>query len=156
MNKKIVQIETDHPLENFLGIESRSTLMEHTERVDDEDSAVSVSPVYDNVDTELDERISEIQKEALDAHDLIRDKMETTPDPRAIARLGEVDNQYLSTALHALALKAKIKTDKDKNASKAGSNNKKIDINTAIFMDRNEILKSVKESGLGTIIEGEK
>ncbi len=151
MNKKLVTVQTDHPLEDFLGIEKNSTLVSHTER---EDQEIVVSEMYDEKDYEIEEQITEIQKEALDAHDAIRDKMDRDTDPRYLARLGEVDNQYLGTALSAIAMKAKIKAEKDKLANKKNnpSGPNKI-INNTVIMDRNEMLRHALSGN--TIIDGD-
>lgn len=151
MSKKIVTVQTDHPLEDFLGIENNSTLITHTER---EDQEIVVSEMYDEKDCDIEEQITEIQKEALDAHDAIREKMDRDTDPRYLARLGEVDNQYLGTALNAIAMKAKIKAEKDKLANKKNnpSGPNKI-INNTVIMDRNEMLRHALNGN--TIIDGD-
>lgn len=151
MSKKIVTVQTDHPLEDFLGIENNSTLITHTER---EDKEMVVSEMYDEKDCDIEEQITEIQKEALDAHDAIREKMDRDTDPRYLARLGEVDNQYLGTALNAIAMKAKIKAEKDKLANKKNnpSGPNKI-INNTVIMDRNEMLRHALNGN--TIIDGD-
>lgn len=151
MNKKIVTVQTDHPLEEFLGIEANSTLLTHTERVK-EDGVVSI--LYDDKDCEIEEQISEIQREALDAHDALREKMDRDTDPKYLARLGEVDNQYLGTALNAIAMKAKIKAEKDKLLNKKnnpGGPNKVV--NNTVIMDRNEMLRNMINGNL--IIDGD-
>jgi len=151
MSKKIVTVQTDHPLEDFLGIENNSTLITHTER---EQQEIVVSDLYDDKDCDIEEQITEIQKEALDAHDAIREKMDRDTDPRYLARLGEVDNQYLGTALNAIAMKAKIKAEKDKLANKKNnpSGPNKI-INNTVIMDRNEMLRHALNGS--TIIDGD-
>jgi hypothetical protein len=151
MNKKNVTIQTDHPLESFLGIEDNSTLMTHTER---QQQDLVVSDLYDDKDCDIEEQISEIQREALDAHDALREKMDSGTDPKYLARLGEVDNQYLGTALSAIAMKAKIKAEKDKLANKKNnpSGPNKI-VNNTVIMDRNEMLKNMMNGN--TIIDGD-
>lgn len=151
MNKKSVTIQTDHPLESFLGIEDNSTLMTHTER---QQQDLVVSDLYDDKDSDIEEQISEIQREALDAHDALREKMDSGTDPKYLARLGEVDNQYLGTALSAIAMKAKIKAEKDKLANKKNnpSGPNKI-VNNTVIMDRNEMLKNMMNGT--TIIDGD-
>ncbi len=151
MAKKQVTVATDHPMEEFLGIESNSTLMTHTEREDEQ----SVSHVtYDDKDVEIEDELSEIKKEALNAFDMLRDEMDRVGDPRQKARLGEVSNQILGTALSAIQQKMKIKQEKDKLAkkqSKPGGANKIV--NNNVFMDRNAMLEQLKSGAI--IIDGD-
>lgn len=150
MDKKIVKVVTDHPLEEFFGIQDNSTIMEHTERYDQE---LVVSNLYDEKDCELEKEFSEIQREALDAHDAIRERMDRDTDPKYLARLGEVDNQYLGTALNAIALKAKLKNEKDKLTKVKNNNGPNKIVNNTVIMDRNEMLRHMMNGG--TIIDGD-
>jgi hypothetical protein len=146
MAKKIVTVATDHPMEEFLGIQDNSTLMTHTER-EHEQQIVHIT--YDNKDLEIEDELTQIKREALDTFDQLRDQMDTVTDPRQKARLGEVSNQLLNTAISAVERKMKIKIEKDKLAKKqpkAGLN--KI-VNNNVFMDRNAMLEQLKN---GTIL----
>lgn len=150
MAKKQVTVATDHPMEEFLGIENNSTMMTHTEREDDHHV---VHVAYDDKDMEIEDELSEIKKEALNAFDALRDEMDRVGDPRQKARLGEVSNQILATALSAIQHKMKIKQEKDKLAkkqSKPGSN--KI-VNNNVFMDRNTMLEQLRNGAV--IIDGD-
>jgi hypothetical protein len=151
MTKKNVTIATDHPMEDFLGIPKNSTMMTHTEREEDQ----SIVPIeYDDKDIEIESELSEIKKEALNAFDSLRDEMDRVSDPRQKARLGEVSNQILSTALNAIQHKIKIKQEKDKlsnKQSKSGGGNKII--NNNVFMDRNTMLERLKNGDI--IIDGD-
>lgn len=151
MAKKQVTVATDHPMEEFLGIENNSTLMTHTER---EDEPQLDHIAYDDKDMEIESELSEIKKEALNAFDMLQDEMDRVGDPRQKARLGEVSNQILSTALSAINHKMKLKQEKDKLArkqTKPGGASKIV--NNNVFMDRNAMLEQLKSGAI--IIDGD-
>jgi Zn-dependent M32 family carboxypeptidase len=139
--KKIQTVKTvEHPLEEFLDIERNSTqVIVNSRELDD-----SVIPIeYDEKDVELENEISEIQKEALGTYDALREQMDTITDSRQKARLAEVGNQLLGTALAAAEKKLKMKQEKEKNNKTSKSTNKVVN-NTLIVGDRNDILKQVR------------
>jgi len=141
----------DHPLEELLNIESGSTEMVAFERVPDE----TVQTIeYDDKDTQLEEELTEIQREALETFDALRDQMDSTTDNRQKARLAEVANQLLSTSLDAVKQKLKTKAEKDKLAKqKVTQAPSKVITNNTVIMDRNEALRQALAGNL--IIDGD-
>lgn len=148
--KKQVEVAVSHPLETFLDIEENSTIMTYTERVEDE--AVS-SIEYDDKDKEIESELTEIKKEALNAFDALIDEMHSVSDPRQKARLGEVSNQVLGTALAAVQQKMKIKQEKDKNSKRSRLPPGGKNIQNNIFMDRNEMLRKIADGSI--LIDGD-
>lgn len=141
--KKVQTVKNvSHPLENFLDIEENSTQVIVSSREPSENTIFSIE--YDDKDIELEKQISEIQKEALGAFDALREQMDAITDSRQKARLGEVGNQLLATALSAVDKKLKIKQEKEKNNKNSKMSNKIVN-NTLITLDRNEVLKRVNQ-----------
>jgi len=133
--KKII---TTHPLEDFFNMESGTTeIVKHERRTE-----ISKPEEYDNKDSEIETDFQEIYDKAISGYENLTEQTEDI-EPRYVARVAEVALQHLNTALSAAALKSKLKEHKDKLELKKtiGDGGK----GNTIVVDRNELLKAIKE-----------
>ncbi|WAX21697.1 hypothetical protein [Stenotrophomonas phage RAS14] len=151
--EKIKQLGS-HPLEDILGIESNSTEIVKFER----NTELQPYEHFDDKDTELENQYQEIADLAITAYKNLEQTMETA-EPKFMARLTEVGQQSLNTALSALNARAKMKEAKDKALAKAAqASSKGNTTNQAVFiLDRNQALQMVKQqmAEVEEVIEGE-
>lgn len=140
--KKEKQIE--HPLESVLGIEQGTTIVEYTEVLP---TPITTSPIYDDKDQEIEEKLEEVYAIALSNIASLSDEIERV-DGRYKARVGEVTASMLNIALGSVREKRELKQHKDKisiDSLKAGTPN--TIHNNLVVADRNEILRIMKEAG---------
>lgn len=131
-----------HPIEDVLGIEPGTTVME---AVEDMNFPMVVDPVYDDKDVEIENQFQDVYVEAKTTFTTLTDDLEVM-DPRFRARTAEVAVQFLNTALLAAKEKLNQKQNKDKIAvdlSQVGP--KTIHQNLNIIADRNQILRAMLE-----------
>lgn len=128
------EIETTHPMEEVLDIESNTTLMERPKA---EPSEIIVTEDYDKKDIEIEQQLEDVYKAAMVQFEITCEESEKV-EGRYKARNGEVAIQALNTALAAVRTKAEVKSSKDKVKTK--SNPKTLNQNLVIA-DRNELLK---------------
>lgn len=128
----------EHPLEDFLGIPSGSTMVVKEER----ETTLVTPETYDNKDEEIEGTFQEVYDKAMDGFDRLQDEMDGG-DERFKARLGEVSVQHLNVALDAAKQKARLKEHKDKLESKIKNSGPKT-VNNNIIVDRNELLRALQ------------
>jgi len=140
MKTKTNNVETtiDHPLEDIFDIERHTTVISKTETT----TEIEVSEIYDDKDREIESQLLNIHDLALDAFTDISSEVETV-EGKYKARLAEVANQSLNTALNAIKEQATVKQNKDKNNIAKGKLGNKTVNNNLIVADRNDILKSI-------------
>jgi len=135
---KEIEVSIDHPLEELFDIESGTTLMPRTEKT----TELTVAEEYDDKDTEIEEQFQEVYDHAIAAFEDCSSDVEVV-EGKYKARMMEVANQSLSTALAAAKEKANMKQNKDKNAIAKGKLGAKTVNNTLIVADRNQLLKTL-------------
>ncbi|MEM2159525.1 MAG: hypothetical protein QXN55_01070 [Candidatus Nitrosotenuis sp.] len=149
------------PLEETFNIEPGSTrALQNVLDEDDDQPMVAMSgattnevaPYQDDAeDKEITEKIETIYNAAMDAFDAQTQLVEIV-EPRYSARNAEVANQYLNTALNAMALRSRNKSDKRKSAAfiPYAQNNQ----TNIVMASRNDLLKMIKDRK-ETIIDNE-
>lgn len=137
--KTVIETKTvEHPLEELFNIESGTT-----EIVVEQVQTAELVPVetYDDKDREIEGQFQEVYDAAMTSFaDQAGLLMQS--DPKYSARNMEVANAFLNTALAAAKEKAALKLGKEKNISQAGPKT----VNNNLIMDRNELLKMLKDS----------
>jgi len=134
---KEVEVAIDHPLEELFEIESGTTLMPHTERTTD----LIAAEEYDQKDTEIEDQFQEVYDAAFAAFEDCASEVEIV-EGKYKARMMEVANQSLNTALAAVKEKSMSKQHKDKLAVAKGKLGGKTVNNNLVIADRNQLLKS--------------
>jgi len=127
------------PLEETFEVEpyvTQGNVMEY----DEKDNIVGES--YDEKDKSLDEEFNNVYVKALDAYSSLSEELEFV-EGKYKARVGEVSNQFLNTALNAAKEKANLKGHKDnlvmKETNKTTNNN--------LFVgNHEELLKLLKDT----------
>lgn len=133
--KDKIQKMISHPLEEFFDIEEHTTEIVRHERKTTPKEYIE----FDDKDAELEDSYQEIIDSAMSGFDNLRDMIDTA-DTKFAARLAEVGNQYLNTALAAASKKTQLKENKDKLVlRKTGPANKTT--NNILVLDRNEALR---------------
>ena len=136
---KITEIveTTDHPLEDFFGIEPNST-----EVVRKEVKTELIKPAeYDEKDIELEEGYQTIYDEAMTYQVTIKENLEDI-DPKYAARNVEVAGQMLMIALNAMKERADLKKHKDKLVNSPKGN---MTTNQTIVIDTNSLINQLKK-----------
>lgn len=140
-DKKITKEKLiSHPMEDVLGIEPGSTLIEYEETPPTE--LVKIRE-YDAKDNEIEDQLQNVYDRAMDAFDEQSGEAELV-DGKFKARNAEVAAQFLNTALAAVNAKSGMKKHKDKlevaktNAAKPGT------VNNNLIVDRNDILRALQ------------
>ena len=150
---QIVEVETEHQLEEIFDIEAGSTLVETQKSSTD----MVVAEEYDGKDDEIEGQFQEVYDAAMDAYEGSTGPEMQDIEPKYRARNMEVSVQYLNTALNAAKHKADLKAHKDKisvaaKSAKAGSRT----VNNNLIVDRNELLKQIMGRGEEKpVIDGE-
>jgi len=139
---KEVEIVINHPLEDVFDIEEGTTLVTRTEQT----TELVVADEYDGKDIEIEDQLQVIVDLALASYEDLSVEFETT-EGKYKARIGEVANQTLTTALNAVKEKANMKLHKDKLEVSKGKSGAKTINNNLIVADRNEILKRLLDNG---------
>ena len=135
--KKTVTTKT-HPLETMFNIEPNTTEVVKSETVGE---ALPHSD-YDAKDSEIDTEYQEIINKAVDGFESLMEIAEDA-DPKYAARMMEVANQFLNTALSGAAKKADHKHHKDKLTQKVKPNKT---INNTLVINRNDLLAQLSNT----------
>lgn len=135
--QKTIEKTVQHPLEEHFNIEPCTTVETTTER---ETELIELN-TYDEKDVEIEETYQEIFDKALTAYDRLQDEMEDA-EAKYLARLSEVSNGLLNTALSSAQAKAKLKEHKDKLSTKKGSGGGKT-VNNTLVISREELLQTL-------------
>ncbi len=132
------EIAITHPLEDVFDIEAGTTLIEHTTKTTElvEDTS------YDEKDVEIEDQFQEVYDSALAAFEDMADEVEKV-EGKYKARMMEVANQSLNTALAAAKEKSHTKQHKDKLSVMKGKMGSNTTNNNLIVADRNELLKAL-------------
>lgn len=127
-----------HPMEEVLGIEKGSTIIEYNDLL----PAVPVlMPTYDEKDEEIEGKIEEIYAFAMAKVATVADQIDLV-EGKYRARLGEVTANMLNVALGAVREKRELKQHKDKIAveqTEAGT--PRSVTNNNVILTRNELLE---------------
>lgn len=97
-------------------------------------------PEKDEEDVAIDEKIDTVYTAAIDAFNTQTSYMEVI-EPRYAARNAEVAANYLSIALNAASVRAKVKGDRKKSAQFVPFSNNKT--NGAVVASREDIMKMI-------------
>lgn len=137
--KKQITKQVSNPLEEFFNLEPNTTVATHTER----ETELTVAQEYDEKDQEIESSFQEVYDKAQDLADKLADEMESV-EGKYVARLAEVTNALLSTALEAANKKARMKEHKDKLTKKPikGSPNT---VNNTLIINREDLLQKIKD-----------
>lgn len=129
-----------HPLEDALGIEPCSTIVEYQEFIP---ADVVEMPNYDEKDNEIEDKLEEIYTLAIGNVSAISDEMDRV-EGKYKARIGEVTATMLNVALGAVKQKADLKAHKDKMSADSKSAGTPHTVNqNLVVADRNEILRAL-------------
>ncbi len=128
----------EHPLEEVFNITNNTTEIQYTEKT----SELVSTDEYDDKDVEIEEQFQEVYDHALSAFEDMSAEVEIV-EGKYKARMMEVANQSLNTALAAAKEKSNTKQAKDKNAIAKGKLGAKTVNNNLIVADRNELLKTL-------------
>lgn len=127
-----------HPLEDALGIEPCTTIVEYEEYIQ---ADIVLMPTYDEKDNEIESKLEEIYTVAMSGVAAISDEMEKV-EGKYKARIGEVTATMLNVALGAVKQKADLKMHKDKTVIDGKSAGTPHTLNqNLVLADRNELLK---------------
>ena len=135
--KKVITV-TDHPLEDFFGIESNST---EVVKIEQKTDAIKIE--------DFDDKDDENERLLLDIHDLAiseyKNQIEAVEDSdlKYASRGREVANQLLQTALQSIKEKVELKKHKDK-INKTDKSNKTA--TTTVIMDTNALIAELRKS----------
>lgn len=136
--KQTIEVQTEHPLEEILNIESGTTVAEHTMQ----STELVVIEGYDEKDRELEDQFQEIADAALSMYEDMAEDI-TSIEPKYRSRSQEVALMYLSTALSSIRDKAGMKKHKDKLQVQTKAAATPGTLNQTMIMDRNELLKAL-------------
>ena len=128
-----------HPLEDVFGIESGTTEVT-VETV--QSGELTIIDSYDGKDREIEGQFQEVYDAAMTSF-ADQAGLLLQSEPKYRTRNMEVANAFLTTALAAAKEKAVLKLGKEKIAKDSGPKT----VNNNLIMDRNELLKMLKDSG---------
>jgi len=138
-----------HPMENELGLDFGTTIMEYKEIIPE----IPVDmPQYDEKDDEIELKLEEIYGLALGTMSMVSDEIERV-EGRYKSGLAETSTQLLNVALGAVREKSLLKQHKDKlvvannKLTQKGLGNN-VTNNNLIVANRNEILKAIADGNL--------
>jgi len=140
MSGKKITKTIDHPMEEFLDIESGTTEVEVYQR----EGEIIKSEDYDEKDSEIDEQYQEIYDSAMEGYDLLSEEIDKV-EGKYKARIGEVSVQHLNVALNAASHKAKMKQHKDKLESKDKTPSTVTNHNTLVVSDRDALMDQLRK-----------
>lgn len=130
----------NHPLEDALGIEPCSTIVEYQEFIP---ADIVEMPNYDEKDKEIEFKLEEIYTLAIGNVSAISDEMDRV-EGKYKARIGEVTATMLNVALGAVKQKADLKAHKDKiSVEKASAKTPHTLNQNLVVADRNDILRAL-------------
>lgn len=139
-----------HPMEDVLGIEPGTTVMEqHTFEIEPVQESSVVD--YDEKDIDIEEKLDDIYNLALNQVAVINDQMELI-EGRYRAGLAENSAQMLNVALGAMRERSLLKQHKDKLQIATDKINikrgdKNITNNNLIVTSQNDLLKMLRDGG---------
>jgi hypothetical protein len=129
-----------HPLEETFDI---APVVNDYDVIEYEQKDIIIGHSYDEKDTSLDGEFDTVFQKAIHAYDSMSEEMEIV-EGKYKARVGEVSNQFLSTALNAAKEKMNLKQHKDKLVVKeAGSG---VTNNNLFVGSHEELLKVLQEA----------
>jgi hypothetical protein len=134
----------NHPLESVFGMNSGTMTfgLDSSQEVMPYPEPIAPVPITDDAEDEaIAQDISKIFDSAMAAFDNQTELSEIV-EPRFAARNAEVANGFLSTALQAVSLKAKIKNEKRKGQTFAPVTSNTT--NNVISCDRNTLLEMIR------------
>lgn len=129
----------EHPLEETLGIQPGTTVVEYREGVP---APIVQMETYDAKDNEIEEKLEEIYTLAMEQADMIGMETERV-EGKYKARMGEVQATMLNVALGAVREKSALKIHKDKlkpGATPGTINNTQVNV---VAASQSEILEMV-------------
>ena len=140
MSEKVIKEKTiEHPMEQVLGIEAGTTIVEYKESLPTE---LSDHHEYDEKDNEIEEQYQEVYDKAMDAFDAQSDIVDTV-EGKFAARNAEVAVQFLNAALNAAKEKGGLKQHKDKLEIAKQTGGGPTTVNNNLVIDRNDLLRSI-------------
>lgn len=148
---KIIKKEefSSHPMEDVLGIESGTTIVEQ--------HSIEIEPIkpssivdYDEKDDDIEQRLMDIYDLALNQAAVINDQLEII-EGRYKAGLAENSAQMLNVALGAMKERSMLKRHKDTlqislDRLDLKRTEKNITNNNLVVADRNAIMRMLKDS----------
>ena len=144
----------NHPLENVFNMDSGtmdfSVFSDSQEMMSQPDIQAPIPYVEDEEDLEIKEDIKRVFTTAMEAY-ANQAELSEIVEPRFAARNAEVAGSFLTTALNAISLKAKIKENKIKRSSGLPIAGPNISNSNVIVADRNSILEMIKQKKEGII-----
>ena len=139
-DEKVIKERTiEHPMEEVLGIETGSTIVEYQESLPTE---LTDHEEYDEKDAEIEGQFQEVYDKAMDAFDAQSDIVDTVEGKYA-ARNAEVAVQFLNAALNAAKEKGGLKQHKDKLDVAKQNAGKPNHLHQNVIMDRNEMIRLI-------------
>lgn len=136
------EVNINHPMEDVLGIEPGSTTVTEFAMIPQE---LVEHGDYDAKDNEIEGQIQEVYELAVQAFHQQMGTFATTED-RNRPRNMEVANAFLQTALQAVSAKTTLKTNKDRNLTRAKSSSQPTSVtNNTLVMDRNSLMKMLRD-----------
>lgn len=138
MTEKEITKITNHPMEDFLNIESNST---EVVKIEEKTEAIKIEE-FDDKDNENERLLLAIHDMAISDYKNQIDALEDG-DPRFVARGREVANQTLAHALEAVKAKIGMKANKDK-INKTDKSNKSG--GTTVIMDTNALIAEIRKA----------
>lgn len=131
-----------HPMEDVLGIERGSTVVEYTEILP---SVPVPMPEYDDKDDEIEGKIEEIYAFAMSKVSTVGDQIDIV-EGKYKARLGEVAATMLNVALGAVREKRELKKHKDQvQLKQAEVMTPKNVTNNNVVLTRNDLLDMLQK-----------
>jgi len=131
----------EHPLEEFMGIEKGTTIIEYEESLPAE---LVEHEQYDEKDNEIENQFQVVYDKAMDAFDAQSDITDQVEGKYA-ARNAEVAAQFLNTALNAAKEKGGQKQHKDKLDVAKKNVGKPNTVNNNVIMDHSEMMRLIRE-----------
>lgn len=138
--QKPVEKVVSLPMEDFLNIETETTVLTRMER----ETELSKAPDYDEKDTELEDGYQEIADKAINAYEALADEAESV-EGKYKARVNEVAANYLGLGLDAIKAKARLKEHKDKLIKKSTGTGVKT-VNNTVIINREELLDTILQA----------
>jgi len=137
----------NHPLENAFNMDNGtmdfSVFSDNNELAIQEES--TLSPYQDDEeDIEIRDDIKKVFDTAMTAY-ANQAELSEIVEPKFAARNAEVAGSFLSTALNAIALRAKVKENKAKRPVGIPQSGTNISNSNVIVTDRNSILEMIKQ-----------
>ena len=141
-DEKITKERTiEHPLEEFMGIEKGTTIVEYEESLPTE---LVAHEQYDDKDNEIEDQFQAVYDKAMEAFDAQSDITDQV-EGKFAARNAEVAAQFLNTALNAAKEKGGQKQHKDKLDVAKKNVGKPNTVNNNVIMDHSEMMRLIRD-----------